>query len=73
MQPATTQTAYQLTNPYAAHASIPAVELQLLLLGAVTCFVVGILLAEQTTLRRMISSAADAIARLLPDRAQETA
>lgn len=51
----TLTTTHLATNPYAAYAPVPAAELQLLLMVAVVCLVAGLLLAEQSILRRMLA------------------
>ncbi|HEY6018497.1 MAG TPA: hypothetical protein VIY48_00920 [Candidatus Paceibacterota bacterium] len=72
MQSTIQTTGFAITNPYATHSGVPLVDLQLLLLGAAVCLVVGLLLAEQTTLRRILASIDQTLGDLVGHSATET-
>lgn len=52
-QPTTTETPVYI-NPYSAQSATPGVEVGLLLVGAAALGAIGILLAEDTTLRGIL-------------------
>ena len=62
MEPATE---ILLANPYTAHQPVSTIDLQLLLLVGVACLVVGLLLAEQTTLRKMLAASDETMRELV--------
>lgn len=60
-----------LSNPYVAQPSVSIVDVQLMLLAGAVCLVVGLLLAEQTTLRAMLTTSDESMSGLLRRRVTE--
>jgi len=56
MNPLTATTQVSFTNPYALMTPAPATTIEALLVASIVCFVVGLLLAEQTTLRSFMGT-----------------